>query len=342
MRRSTRFGLIVVVGLLVLVGAYTTYWWMVGERIKQGIVAWQQSESSRKIDASWRNLRVTGFPLKFRVEIDDAVLRGRAWSPPPELHFARLSGAARPWNFNNWRLSAPQGLSGDLAASGSRPLFKLVAPRAKGTASLTREGGGWLWLNLENIAAELPGATPIKSADVWIILPAAAPKTDREASFGLALDVRQIQVQSPPANFSNTIDRGALGLTVKGAVPDGPLVRSIAAWRDAGGTIEVDNLRLEWGDLGVTANGTVALDRELQPIAAFSADIEGFATIINALVSVDGLTPEQGSLIQIALSMLAKPGPDGRPRIAVPFTIQNSKMYLGPARLGPAPRIVWE
>jgi hypothetical protein len=44
---------------------------------------------------------------------------------------------------------------------------------------------------------------------------------------------------------------------------------------------------------------------------------------------------------QIALSALAKRGPDGKPQIATSFTIQNGKMYLGPAKLGDAPRIVW-
>jgi hypothetical protein len=43
----------------------------------------------------------------------------------------------------------------------------------------------------------------------------------------------------------------------------------------------------------------------------------------------------------MALAMLARPSPDGRPRISTPFTIQNGEMYLGPLRLGPAPRITW-
>ena len=80
----------------------------------------------------------------------------------------------------------------------------------------------------------------------------------------------------------------------------------------------------------------------MQPIAAFSGGIEGFGAILNALVAADQMTPEQAALVQIALTTLARPGPDGKPQITAPFTIQNGKMYLGPARLGTAPRIVWE
>ncbi len=342
MRRSTRIGFVAVVALLVLFGAYAAYWWIVAGKIKDGVAAWRQSESARKIDASWRELRVRGFPLAFRVDIRDAMLRDRAWSPAPELHAARLTGTARPWDFDNWRLTAPQGITADLAASGERPALTLAARSANGTASPLRAGGEWLWLRFEDITAAAGGRIPIKSADAWITVPATPPKADADSGFGVALDVRQMQVPSPPVSFGNTIDHWALGLTLKGAVPDGPLVQAVSAWRDAGGTIEVDNLRLQWGGLGVNANGTLALDRQLQPVAAFSGGVQGFGVILGALVAADWLTPEQASLVGIALAALSRPGPDGKPQITAPFTIQNGKMYLGPARLGPAPRIVWE
>ncbi len=342
MRRSTRLGLAAVVVLLVLFGAYAAYWWIVAGQIKGGVLAWQQSEKTRKIDASWQDLRVTGFPSAFRTEIDDLVLRDRAWSPPPELHATSLTGSARPWDFDNWRLAAPQGVSGDVAASGGRPELKLSARLAAGTASLARPGGTWLWLNFSDLTAEATGRIPIKFADAWITVPAQPPKADTDTNFGLAADLRGIQVAAPPVSFSHTIDRLAFGLTVKGAVPDGPMAPAVAAWRDAGGTIEIDNLRVQWGGLGVRGNGTLALDQQLQPIAAFSGGVEGFDAILNALVAADWLTPEQASLVQIALATLARPGPDGKPKITAPFTIQDGKMYLGPARLGAVPRIVWE
>jgi hypothetical protein len=40
--------------------------------------------------------------------------------------------------------------------------------------------------------------------------------------------------------------------------------------------------------------------------------------------------------------MLAQRGPNGRPAISTSFTIQNGEMFLGPAKLGKAPRIPWE
>ena len=117
---------------------------------------------------------------------------------------------------------------------------------------------------------------------------------------------------------------------------------TLAAWRDAGGTVKLDNLELRWGGLGATATGTLALDRELQPIGGFSGAIEGYDRVLQALVVAGRLPAGDAGLAQLALTLLAKAGPDGRPQIATSFTIQNGQMFLGPARLGPAPRLAWK
>ena len=341
MRRSTRFGLAAGVVLLVLFGAYAAFWWIVAGRIADGLAGWRQSEATRKIDASWHGLRVTGFPFAFRVEIENARFRDHAWNPAPELRLPRLSGAARPWDFDNWRLLAPEGLAADLAPGGGRPALKLAAKSAEGTVAVDPQGASRTWVRLRQISAEAAAPIPVESADAWITIPAKPAAKDTDPNFGLAIAMRQVGVSTPPADFAKIIDELAVGATVKGVVPDGPLAQAVAAWRDAGGTIEVDNLRLQWGGLGFSANGTLALDQTLQPIAAFSGGIEGFDEILKVLVDTDRLTPEQASLVQIALNMLAKPGSDGKPQLTAPFTMQNGKMYLGPARLGAAPRIVW-
>jgi hypothetical protein len=342
MRRSIRIPLVTLLVLLVLAGGYAVYWRIVSGQIKQGLVAWQQSEKKNKIDASWQRLRVTGFPFAFRIEIDNATFRNHNWSPAPEIRLAHLSGAARPWDFADWRLTAPHGFAADLAPAAGRPAVKLAAVAADGSVTLGDHDASWFWLNARDVSGDAAGAVAIGSADMWVSMPPKPAAKDNDPSFGLAVAMRQVSVPAAPVNFGKTIDALAVGVTVKGALPAGPIAQAAAAWRDAGGTIEVNNLHVEWSGLGITANGTLALDHKLQPIAAFSSGIEGFNAILNALVAADQMTPEQASLVQIALTMLAKPGPDGKPQLTAPFTIQNGKIYLGPARLGTAPQIVWQ
>ena len=342
MRRSTRPGLVAAVLLLVLFAAYAAYWWIVAGRIEDGAVAWRKSIQTRKVDASWRGFHIGGFPFRFRVELQDATLRDRALSPAPKLWLPVLTGSARPWNFDVWQLAAPEGLVADLPAAGGRPLLRLAARTGSGTVALGPQGNTLLWLNFRDVGAEAGARVPIQSAMTWIDLPANPPQTHTQPSLGLAFDLRKIHLPASPPSFTDMIDEAAFGIRVKGAVPDGPLSQAIGAWRDAGGTVELDNLRLDWGGVGVNANGTIALDQELQPMGAFSGGIEGFDAILSALVEAGRLGTEQAALAQIALAAFAKPGPDGKPQIKTSFTMQNGEMFLGPVKLGAAPRIVWK
>jgi hypothetical protein len=342
MRRPTRFGLVVVAVLLVLLGAYTAYWLIVARQITDGVAAWAQTERAEKIDVSWNTIGVGGFPFACRVALETAVLRDGRLTPSPELRIPALSASARPWNFASWQLVAPEGLSAVLAGGGERPPLKLTAHTADGVLTADPEAGTNLWLNLEDVTAEAGEAVPISSADAWVILPAKPSRSHTEPALGVALDLRQVQLPGMTSVLNDTIDELAFGVTIKGAVPSGKLAQAASEWRDAGGTVELDNLHLNWGGVGATASGTIALDRELQPIGGFSGAIEGYDQILTGLVQSGRIRAVDAGLARLALAMLAKAGPDGRPEIKTAFTIQNGEMFLGPAKLGKAPRLAWE
>jgi hypothetical protein len=285
---------------------------------------------------------VTGFPSAFRIELDAAALRDNAVSPAPEFRVPLLSGTARPLNFVDWRLEARAGFSAELAGAGERVTIKLTAQTADGIVSIEPQGGWNLWLRSTAIAIETANRLRISSADAWIVAPSKASPEHTVPNAALAFKLRQVQLPVAIAPLGDTIDDLDFGVTVKGAIPNGKLASAATAWRDAGGTIELDNLRLKWGGLGATATGTIALDQELQPIGGFSGAVQGYDQILTALVQSGQLRATDAGLARLALTMLAKAGPDGRPEIKTAFTIQKGQMFLGPAKLGKAPRITWE
>jgi len=342
MRRPTRLGLAILAALLLTAGGYTAYWFYVAGQINDGLVDWARSVRADKIEASWEKTRVTGFPLAFRVDLEAAALRDARASPSPELRVASLSGTARPWDFTNWQLAAPAGFAGDLAGSGERAPVKVTAQAALGVVSILPEGGWNLWLRMQDASVEAPARVRISSADAWIVLPSNPPRGHTDPKMALAINARQVQLPAAIAPLGDTIDDLDFGVTVKGAFPGGKLATAVAAWRDKGGTIELDNLRLNWGGLGATGTGTIALDQELQPIGGFSGAIQGYDRILTALVESGHMRATDAGLARIALTMLAKAGPDGKPQIKTAFTIQNGQMFLGPAKLGKAPHLTWE
>jgi hypothetical protein len=342
MRRRTRLGLVIAVLLtLVVCGAYTAFWFVVAGKLEEGLTDWAQSARAQKLDVSWRQLRVGGFPLAFEIELREVALRDEAITPPAEFHAPLLSGGTRPWNFLAWRLTVPDGLS-VAAGPAAEPVAKLTARAGSGAVVVEGEGGATIWLDLAEARAEAGQQIAARTADFWLLLPRHPPESHTERYGALAADLRGVTLPQLPAPFVNPVGEIAFGVEVKGAIPTAPPRQAAAAWRAAGGTMELDRLTLRWGRIAITGSGTLALDRDLQPIGGFSGAVEGYEDLMAALVATGRMRPGDARLARVALAMLAKAGPDGRPEIATSFTIQNGEMFLGPAKLGSAPKINWE
>ena len=340
MRRSLRFGL-AAAALLVLCGAYTAFWFVAAGRIEDGLGQWAEAQRAQNVDLSWDAIRVGGFPFAFRVELSAARLRGRASDPGGEARMPLLEGSTRPWNFRVWQLTARDGISAT-AGPANRPTATLRAHTASGSVAVGADGGAAIWLRLGEPDADAGMRLAARQADLWLDLPPHPPQTHTEQALGIALYLRDLTLPAAPAPLPNPLDEVSLGVTRIGAAPAAPLRQAAAAWRDGGGTLELDHFALRWGKLAITGAGTLALDADLQPVGSFSGAVEGYPELMAALVAAGRIRAGDAQLAGLALAMLSRAGPDGRPQIATSFRIQNGQMYLGPAKLGPVPRINWE
>jgi hypothetical protein len=343
MRRSSRLGLALAAVLLVVVLAgYSAFWFVAASRFENGVTLWAQSLRTQDLDLSWRSSRVTGFPLAFALELSDASLRA---PNAGEVRLPLLTATASPWNFRVFRLDMPMGMSA-ASGPGERPAVSVAANSGKGSIAVAEDGAATLWFGLDKPAVDGTAVAAIaaRQVEVWLNLPARQPQGHTEPAIGIALDARELSLPTTPAPFVNPLDQVSLGITimVKIAAASTPPRQAAALWRDSGGTVELDHFRLRWGPLAITGSGTLALDRELQPIGSFSGAIAGYDQLMTALVAAGRMRPGEAGLARLALAMFSRVGPDGRPEIAASFTIQNGEMFLGPAKLGPAPRILWQ
>ena len=339
MRRSMVFRLLGVV-LVIGIGSYSVFWWIAAGKIEAAATAWRETAHEQKIDASWQGMRVTGYPFAFRLELTDVALKDSATNPPAELKAPTLTASARPWNFRHAWLAVPDGLAATFGPDAA-PLVRLSAEHGSGAVALSGDGGTTIWLSLYQAKADSLVTLGARAVHAWVVLPPGAPPTHQESGLAFALEARDLALPAAPPGFSPTIDDLGFGVTMMGAVPPGPLRQAAAAWRDSGGTVELDHLHLRWGDMEISGSGTLALDNDLQPVGGFSGGVSGFDQLLNGLVASGRVKPGDARVARLALAMLAKAGPDGRPEIATSLTIQNGEMYLGPAKLGKAPRIDW-
>jgi acyl-CoA reductase-like NAD-dependent aldehyde dehydrogenase len=63
---------------------------------------------------------------------------------------------------------------------------------------------------------------------------------------------------------------------------------------------------------------------------------------VDAAVAAGNLRAGDANLIKIALGLMAKTGADGHKQITVPVSLQNDRLYLGPAQIAALPRFTWD
>jgi hypothetical protein len=172
----------------------------------------------------------------------------------------------------------------------------------------------------------------------------APSATDGGESVGLIVGLHDLSISEPAdLPLGNYISRIDLAAAVEGRLQPGRPSESLAAWRDAGGVLQIQRFAADWGALAVIAEGTLALDGQMQPLFAGTAMVRGYSEAIDALVQARMMAPNQATGAKIALAAMTKPADDGGPPAAkLPITIQDGFLFVGPLKLAQMPRIVWQ
>lgn len=338
MRRSTLLWVIGAV-LVIGIGAYSVFWWVAAGRIAEEVAKAAQSARAQGIYATWTKLRVTGYPFVFRADLNEVAVRAAGG----ELRAPHILVTLSPWELHAARFAAPNGIEATPNPAGAAdavPLGPLHAATAGGAVAMAGDGQRNLWLSLYDVKAG-DGQISARVVHSWVSVPPAPPTSHTEPGFAAAALLWDLDVPTAPPGFGKSIGELAFGATLMGAWPHGALRQAAIAWRDAGGTVELDHFRLMWGETIVNASGTLALDKELQPVGGFSGGISGYDQLMAALVAAGRVKSNDARLARLGLALIAKAGPDGRPEISTALTIQNGELSMGPAKLGKVPRINW-
>jgi hypothetical protein len=323
--------------LLPLPAAVSALWLYSAHRIPMEIDAWAERERQAGISVHWDALAVGGFPLRLQVSLLNATY-GKSLRPPLyTVTTPRLIGTAWVWDWGDWSLSAPEGATLSVPASEDRLGIDASAALVTGTVSVG-SGGTGIALTATTVTS---GAVQAARAEARVTLPRAPATNHLDTDGTLALDVTGLTLPGDVPTLGRVIDTVSARATLKGIIPAGPTPLALAHWRDDGGTLDVELQRLAWGPLQATANGTLALDQNLQPMGALNTTVIGPGALVDAVVASGAMRASDGAFAKLALGMLSKPGADGTPEVTLPARVQNGNLYLGPARLMAMPRIAW-
>jgi len=333
--RRTVLGLTaLVLGALII---YAGYWYTMAARIRDRLVPWAEAQQARGDRLSWDDAAVDGFPGFFHLHFTNPSF-GAARPLPVAVSAPQIVARAAPWNLRHWEFSAPSGAT----LSDALNLAGFTLGRLDGSGEVDDATG----LSLDVTALDLAGSglalgTHVGDAEIHVEVPAAPPASHLDSALDLALQLTDLKLPVAVLGFGDTLSGLSFAAQLKGALPPGPFVQALAAWRDGGGTIELQYFRLRWGALLVDASGTVALDGDLQPEGALSAVITGQDAAVDVAVMTGALKPQEAGAAKAVLGLLGKPQADGEKAITMPLTMQRGKLFLGPAAIAPVPRINW-
>lgn len=335
----------VLVVLAVLAGGYFAFWRHVARQLEAGVETWaaEQRALGNEVAFAWDG--IGGFPFRFAATFREPSIR---WHDPRgEVAWtgAALRAEMAPWNLRSIKVSSagPNDVALRLADRASG--WRIAATGFAGTADLY--GGGELRgfsAVLQQPDLTLPDGKVLSSAaaTVMLDLPVTPPADFNMPLARVVLDAKSLAL--PPGTRVLTeepVQSLNIDATLKGPMPLAPLRDALAAWRDAGGVVELQNFGFAQGPLALSGNATLALDPELQPEGAGTITTAGLGAAVEILIG-DGLIPPDRALVARAtVKALEKPGADGRPQATVGLSLQNRTVSFGPVPLFALQPIEW-
>jgi hypothetical protein len=349
MGRTRIVAITIVVALAI--AAYGAWWLYAAGRLHQGVDAWAEAQRAHGWQIELEDVAVRGFPFRLRAEARrfaverDLPLHWR-WTGP------RLTASLPPWGGHVVAVSFPGAHEVEFDARNGRKNVALVADDANGTVELGDDGRIVLMTaELGRTRVNLPDVGEAKLAHLSLRISAppsaaAPPQNDpRAPEIGrLVLAATEIDLPERAApTLGPRIGHAEVEVALRGAIPAARTEAALRVWRDAGGTVELEKLRLHWGEFQLEAEGTAALDGALQPQGALTARAWGVGAAIDALVVAGGVRPRAGATAKVVLHTMAKPGTAQGipPEVELPLTVQDRRLLLGPVPIARFPVVVW-
>ncbi len=337
LRRLTRAALALA---LLAFGGLAAYWFWAADRVETAIAQWTEAQRARGYEIAYRGPEISGFPVKLAVRFTEPSVgapQGWRWSG------AAIAGEAAFWQPLTFRLDLPlrQTLSADWR--GHRRELSLEAETARGLVHLGPDG--WLkaaTIEMERVVLGEPGggtqgAATLRADRLRYDVTRRPPTLEGTDGWTLLLSAEMRGIALPegtPNPFGEKVARIAFDATLLGAIPKGAPAEALARWRDAGGLIEVEQVRLIWGPLDLRADGAATLDARFRPEGAFTARIRGLPDALDAFAARGLIEPGIAFALKLTALTLAKQRDEaGRAVVELPITLQDGLFYLGPVAL---------
>jgi len=301
---------------------YTALWFELADRMESRVQDGLESAAAEGVETTAGAIERSGFPHRIALVIEGLALAAGEGGESLALAAERVSLFARPWR--------PDRLSGE----ARRPELELgryaiSAPQAELELHAGAEAvhAGALFIDARLLRDGEPSAD-IAGLAIRVTLPEARPEADpgllAPERARIELTAREIR---PDPSGGVPMEELAIEAALHGAIAP-PFDRAaLAAWRDGGGTLEVDRLDLGWGGVRLEAHGSLTLDDALRPLGALTLEVDDPQALLARLEAAGLIAPGLARQLVQVLDMLPPPRP-GEAALSLPLSLQNGQVFL--------------
>ena len=344
--------LIAIAVLVVSVVLYSVYWFVVAANLKGGIKSWAAEQMVAGIRLHYEGVQISGYPFVFRTiltkpELSLSIIPASSdrnewrWQPP------QIIAEMRPWNLSSMKLDVSGSNDVGFKRGTVRDVYRAVARQFVISVVIGDDG-------LPNISSVTVGDLEVRDKrhnemvsarrihfQAGSLFPSGL--ANETATFDFSADFQDLAL---PKGFSlplgHKIETFHIKLQLLGPLKPPVNRETLEAWRDEGGIIEISALESRYGPLRMVASGTMALDHELQPLAAMSVNLQGYILALDQLRSVGVIGPSEVTIAKLVLGTLSRREVDGgQASVRLPFNIRDRVLRAGGLKLFSIPRLVW-
>jgi len=278
--------------ILSVIGAYSIFWFVLAGNMQDRLDIWIEGQAAKGVEIKYSALELYGFPYRMELAVRDLEMKipaGRQNPEPYWIEAEEVIAVAFPWKLDHLVLTSASFTM--IRGRHDRPLMEAAFLKARSSVNLASD----------NPAADLGILQRLSVVADQARFRGEDKRTGRAHKGEWHADIVKFHYLKPDETAGTTdLDLPAWGHfyleAQKLTMPDSAkiflgenlenlrlemilhaqqlpdyTVDGLSSWRDQGGTISFRKIDLKGPEIGLKAAGDLALDMQLKPLGAFSA-----------------------------------------------------------------------
>ena len=350
--RVNHFVLVAIAVLVVSMVFFSVYWLVVAGNLKGGLKNWAADQLVPGIRLHYEGVEISGYPFVFRAIVTKPQLSLSAIPASSDMRewrwqSSQIIAEMRPWNLSSMKLDVSGSNHIEFKRGTVRNIYRAAAGQFVISVIIGDDGVP----NISSLtvgdleARDKRGNEMLSARHIHFRADRLFPSklTNETPTFDFSADIHDLFL---PKGLSLPLGRKIESFHAELQLL-GPLKRpvnreTLEAWRDEGGIVEISALEARYGSMQMVASGAMALDSELQPLAAMSVNLQGYIPALDQLRLVGVIGPGEAAIAKLVLGTLFRREVDGgQAAVRLPVNIRDRVLKAGGIKLFSIPRLDW-